>query len=502
VVLAAAVVIGIVAVGPALADPPTQSQTQMRAPSAEVDIQYFRRAGDQPMMYGGSITGGAAPPPSMPSITVDAGATVLFQWSFKTRHAVGATAVINYGSESITLMPGSPQPQADGWTKYENQRNVGITVAGVYTLRVSVVPGGKSDEKSIRVYVHSGALETQQPDVNATTRRVTFAVRNTGNADATGHFTVNYQIQGRDPMRPLVESSFQTESMTVAHGHHADLGHVDLSEDAWQSAQLWMRVQIGMTGPAPLTAPSHDFTYSWPAHELHVSASQLHDLGEILTGDILIHNYSNPAADIVDTIPYLTNASHINLMGQNLTFTFQRFVYSLAGVEQYFFVNNFSAPLGGRSFLDIQDGKLVMRASFDCGRSDREVKGWTRDYVFNRYVDNSTPDVDIQHFNLAISLAPTLSGGKISYRNPSLDVDSAMRFPDGWAWLNGLKGWMNDEVQDSVRSGFTDMLSRGAVKSTIEDKLTQIVMALGSTMGMHDLTSVRGSGSEIIVGYR
>ncbi len=500
-----AVVAGVMAGGAALADPPT-AQTQVRAPSAEVGLFYFRRAGDENVAYGVAAVPGPngliPPPPEMRTITVDAGSAVLFQWSFRTRHAIGATAVINYGSESVSLMPGSPQPQPDGWTKYVNQRNVTIRVPGVYTFRVVAMPGSASAEKSIRVNVRSGSLETPQPDIDANTRRVTFAVRNTGNADAVGRFTVGYQIQGRDPMRPLVESSFQTESMTVAPGHRVDLGHVDLAESAWQSAQLWMRVRVDLMGAASISAGSHDFTYSWPAHELRVTAAQLHSLGEILTGDILIHNYSSPGPDVVHDVPYLTNGSHINLMGQNIPFTFDRIIYKVAGVEHYFFVNNFSAPLGGASFLDIANGKLVLRADFDCGRTDREVKGWTRDWVAKRYVDNTTPDVDIQRFNLSISLTPTLSGGKFSYRDVALGLDSAMRFPDGWAWLNGFKGWMNDEVQKSVRNNFAAMFNRGAIRTTIEDNLTSIVMGLGASMGIHDLISVRGSGNEIIVAYR
>jgi len=506
---AAAVVViavfGLIAAVPVVADPPT-TQGQVTAPSAEVEINYFRRAGDENLVLGTAALPGPngliPPPPEMRTITVDAGSAVLFQWQFRTRHAIRVTAAIQYGEETISLMPGSPQPSTDGWTKYVNQRNVTIRVAGVYTFRVVVVPGGASAEKSIRVNVVSADIETLEPHVDAATRRVTFRARNNGDADAVGRFTVRYQIQGRNPMRPLVESSLQTNSVTLAPHSSMDLGHVDLAEEAWQSAQLWMRVQTGLMGRASSGDASRDFTYSWPTRELRITVDQLHALGEILTGDILIHNYSNPGADVVDPVPYVTNASHINLMGQNLPFTFDRIIYKVAGVEHYFFVNNFSAPLGGPTFLSIENGKLVLRANFDCGRTDREVKGWTRDWVAKRYVDNTTPDVDIQRFNLAISLTPTLRGGKFSYSDVSLAVDSAMRFPDGWAWLNGFKGWMNDEVQKSVRSNFASMFNRGAIKTTIEDRLTEIVMALGSTMGIHDLLSVRGSGNQIIVAYR
>ncbi len=505
-VIAVVTVLGVAAAVPVEADPPT-TQGQVMAPNGEVEILYFRRAGDENVVMGTATVanpdGLIPPPPAMRTITADAGSAVLFQWGFRTRHAVRTNAVIKIGEESISLMPGSPQASTDGWTKYENQRNVTIRTAGVYTFRVVVIPGGAAAEKSIRVVVHAPDVETLEPHVDAATRRVTFRVRNNGTADASGRFTVNYQIQGRNPMRSLVESSFQTGPLTLAPHAHMDLGHVDLPEEAWQSAQLWMRVRTGLMGAASSGDASHDFTYSWPTRELRISATDVRTIGEVLlTGDVLIDNYTRPTADVVNTIPYATNASHINLMGTNLTFTFKRFVYSLAGVEQFFFVNNFRAPLGGPTFLTIENGKLVMRANFDCGRSDREVKGWTRDYIGNRYVDNTTPDVDIQRFNLAISLTPTLRGGKFSYRDVGLAVDSAMRFPDGWAWLNGLKGWMNDEVQDSVRSNFTKMFEDETVKGTIENRLTEIVMAMGASMGIHDLVSVRGSGNQIIVAYR
>ncbi|MGE5234728.1 MAG: hypothetical protein ACM3O7_00045 [Acidobacteriota bacterium] len=484
-----------------LAPPEAVAQTEMRAPTAEVEIIYFRRAGDENLMMG-SVTGTPPQSSGMRTITVDAGDAVLFQWAFRTRHAVGVAAVITYGSETISLTPGTPQTQAGGWTKYENQRNVTIRTAGVYTLRVTARPGAHAAEKNIRVNVHSASLETLRPDVNPSTRRVTFAVRNSGNADAAGRFTVTYQIQGRDPTRSLVESSLQTGSVSLQPHQQMELGHVDLPESAWQSAQLWMRVRVGLVGPASVSDSSHDFTYSWPARELRISAAQLRSLGVLLGGEMRIHNYSSPGSDTVNSAPFVENASYINLMGENIPFTFQRIVYEVAAVEHFFFVNDFRAPLGGETFLDIENGKLVMRANFNSGRSEREVKGWTRDYVLKRYVDNTTPDVDIQRFDVSISLTPTLRAGKISYRDPTLGVDSQMRFPGGWAWLNGFKDRMNREVQSSVRANFTAMLNRGAIKTSIEDRLTEIVMALGAPLGIHDLTSVRGSGNEIIVAYR
>jgi hypothetical protein len=487
----------------ALAQPTMVPQSEMHvmAPRGEVEIVYFRRAGDENLMMM-SVSGTPPPSTSMRTISVNAGDAVLFQWAFRIRHASGVSAAIKHGSQTIPLNPGTPHTQADGWTRYENQRNVTITAPGVYTLRVAPLPSGRADEKGIQVVVHSARIEALQPEVNATTRRVTFSVRNNGTAAAEGHFTVFYQIQGRNPMRPLVEDSLETGAVTLARYQQMQLGHVDLPASAWQSAQLWMRVRIGLTGRAPVPESSHDFTYSWPTRELRINASQLQSLGELLGGEMRIHNYSNPSADSVHSLPYVENASYINLMGENIPFTFQRIRYEIAAIEHFFFVNNFRAPLGGRSFLNIENGKLVMRANFDCGRSQREVKGWTRDYVLKRYVDNTTPDVDIQRFNLAISLTPTLSGNKISYRDPTLAVDSAMRFPGGWAWLNGFKDWMNREVQSSVRSNFASMLNRGSIKSAIENKLTEIVMALGGPLGIHDLVSVRGSGSQIIVAYR
>ena len=467
----------------------------------EVEVLYFRRAGDENLM---SMSVSGTPPPSgdMRAIVVDAGDAVLFQWGFRTRRATVAHAVITYGSRSITLNPGTPQTQADGWKRYTNQRNVTITEPGVYTFRATVTPGGRTAEKSIQVNVRSASLLTRRPEINPATRRVTFSVRNSGDADAEGRFTVNYQIQGRSPMRSLVEGSLQTGPATLAPHHEMELGHVDLPESAWQSAQLWLRVRIGLTGRAPVPQASHDYTYAWPTHELRINASQLRSLGELLGGEMRIHNYSSPSSDSVHTMPFVNDGSYLDLMGENIPFTFQQIIFEVAGVEHYFFVNNFRAPLGGESFLDIEGGKLVMRADFDCGRSQREVKGWTRDWVLKRYVDNTTPDIDIQRFNVAISLTPTLAGNKISYQNPSLTVDSAMRFPGGWAWLNGFKDRMNREVQTSVRTSFASMLNRGSIKPAIENRLTEIVMALGAPLGIHDLVSVRGSGSQIIVSYR
>lgn len=474
---------------------------QMAMAPGEAEITYFRRAGDEHLMRM-SVSGSTSSSSGPPTIVVDAGDAVLFQWGFRTRHAINASAVINYGSHSITLNPGTPETKADGWTEYSNQRNVTITEPGLYTFRVTVMPGGHREEKSIQVNVHSATLATQRPDVNPTTRRVTFSVRNNGDADAEGRFTVNYQIQGRDPMRSLVESSLTTGSLTLAPHDEMELGHVDLPESAWQSAQLWMRVNIGLSGRAPVASSSHDYTYSWPTHELHISSSQISSVGVLLGGEVRVHNYSNPSSDSVTSRPYVENGSYINLMGENIPFTFPYIIFEIAALEHYFFVNNFRADLGGDSFLNIEGGKLVMRANFDCGRSEREAKGWTRDWVLKRYVDNTTPDIDIQRFNLTISLTPTLVGNKISYRDPSLAVDSAMRFPGGWAWLNGFKDRMNSEVQSSVRTSFTTMLSRGSIKSQIENSLTDTVMALGAAMGIHDLVSIRGSGSEIIVTYR
>jgi hypothetical protein len=486
-----------------LAQPQTTGRVQM--PPSEIEIVSFRRHVDATNLVMGT-TPGSTSSPSVPTITVAEGDTVLFKWVVKVRHASRASAAIKYGTRSIDLNLGTAQNEADDWKRYENQRNVTITEPGLYTMRVSGFPGGGSRsvaEKSIQVNVREAEISVRQPRVDPTTRRVTFVVRSTGDIPAEGRFTVRYQIQGRNPMRSLVESSLSTESMTVEPGHEVDLGHVDLPDTAQQSAQLWMRVAISLMGRATVPESSHDYTYDWPAHELRLRSSQLSALGQLLGGEILIHNYADPHAEHVKNIPYTQNASRITLLGKSFTFNFARILYSLAGVEHYFFVNSFRADLGGPEFLNIENGKLILRANFTCEPSDREVKGWTRDWVLKRYVDNTTPDVDIQRFNLKVELIPRLASGKLSYGDVTLSIDSAMRFPDGWAWLNGFKGWMNDEVQKSVRANFTSVLSDSTIKSTIENELANVLtLAASGSGGIHQIISVRGSGSEIIVSYR
>lgn len=502
----AAVVIALTTLlaSPRIASAQPTAPGQMQVPPSEIEIVSFRHPVDVPpgtMM--GSATGAGAP--SMQTITVNDGDTVLFRWVVRVRRASRVTAVLTYGSHSINLTLGTPQNEADGWQRYENQRNVTATEEGLYTMKVSGFPGGgprSSAEKSVQVNLRQARIQVREPRVDPATRRVTFVVRSSGEIAAEGRFTVRYQIQGRNPSRPLVESSLTTDSMTVEPGHEADLGHVDLSETALQSAQLWMRVRISLMGRASLPEVSHDYTYDWPTHELRISTTQLRTLGELLGGEILIHNYNDPHAEHTDTIPLIENASRITLLGRSFTFTFARIIYEIGGVEHYFFVNNFRATLGGPEFLAIENGKLVMRANFTCGESEREVKGWTRDWVLKRYVDNTTPDVDIQRFNLKIELTPRLSAGKLSYGDVSLSIDSAMRFPGGWAWLNGFKDWMNREVQSSVRANFASVLNDSNIKSTIENELSNVLNLAATPNTIHQLLTVRGSGSNITVTYR
>jgi hypothetical protein len=503
IVAAALIGLATLIVGPITALAQPQMSSQMQMPSAEIEILSFRHPTD-PTMATSSITGSPSSS-SVQTINANAGETVLFSWVVRVRKASRVTAVIAYGSRTIDLMLGTPRNEADGWKRYENQRNVTVTEAGLYTLRVSGFPGGgsrSSAEKSVQVNVREGGISSRQPRVDPATRRVTFVVHATGDVPAEGRFTVRYQIQGRNPMRPLVESSLTTAAMTVQPGQDADLGHVDLPESASQSAQLWMRVSISLTGRAGVPDTAHDYTYDWPDHELRITTTQLSALGQLLGGDILIHNYNDPHADTTDSLPLLNDASQITLLGRSFTYSFGRIVYDVGGVEHIFFINNFHARLGGADFLNIVDGKIVMRANFDCGANTREAKGWTRDWVLKRYVDNTTPDVDIQRMNLQVVLTPRLAAGKLSYSDVTLSIDSLMRFPGGWAWLNGFKDWMNREVQKSVRANFASVLNDASIKGTIETELGNVLALAARPNEIHQILSVRGAGDTITVTYR
>jgi hypothetical protein len=440
--------------------------------------------------------------PSIPTFRVEAGESFTLAWTFSTKNAIRITAsLIMADGQTISLNPGTPVAGNQGWTIYRNQRAVRINSSGLATLRVACLPGGTVAEKQIQFEMSSGSIETLMPQVDPNTRRVTFKVRNRGNAPLNGRFSVHYQIQGRNPQRVLAETNLDSAALSLSAGHSMDLGNITLPENAWESAHLWMRVRIGITSSAPVSEDSRDFTYTWPRNTLAITQTQISTVGTFLTGNILIHNYTNPSGDQVKNLPYQENASHIEILGTPYNFTFPYMSFGDTPFEYFFFINNFQASIGGEGALTIEDGKLCLSVQFDCHGS-REAKGWYRQSVQKQYSDNLSPDVDIQRFNIKIKLQPTLRAGKISYTNPQIEIDSEMRFPGGWAWLNGFKRKMNDTVKSSASSGFISILNGDSVKQLLENRLTQIVMGLGATMGIHEIVSVQGSGSEIRVTYR
>ena len=432
-----------------------------------------------------------------------AGDEFVFSWTFRTKGAISVSAKIIGGGRTLTLNPGTPRDVSGGWKQYSNRRATIMRAGGDYTLRVTTMPRGVGSvqEKKIRIKMASAVLQTLKPTVGPSNLRVTFRVRNRGNAAATGRFQVFYQIQGRNPMRQLVQSSFSTDSMEIRRGATLNLGHITLPNSAWQSGQLWMRVNIGLMGPVSLAAEREDFTYNWPTKTLTINDTLLDIVEAMMTGHVLIDNYRPVSGNRTKNRPFRENASEIKLMTETYRFTFNYIRYKIVGVEHFFFVRNFRANMGGRNFLTIEGGKLCMNVNFDCSAS-REVKGWVRNWVRKDYSDSGSPDVDIQRFNLKLSLEPVLRGSKVSYRNPRVSISSSMRFPGGWSWLNTFKGKLNDSVKSSVRSGFGSMLNSNDVKTLLENKLTEVVNQMGGALGIHKLISIRGNGNRIIVTYR
>jgi len=496
--------LGLIAVGLLSSPAPGQitkmkPSTRMALPRAELSISHF----GEPIRPGTmrATLPGSSPPP-VPTYSITAGETFTFAWSFSTKNAVSATAKIIGGGHQTTVNPGTPTDASGGWKVYRNQRNMRINEAGVYTLRVVAVSGGGNavKEKSIRFEVSSAELQCIRPVLNAEDMTLTFKVKNVGNATASGRFKVYYQVQGRSPLRQLLQSNFTTDPMELRRNRTAVLGNITLPESAWQSAQIWTRVTINLVGPVSLTTGQHDYTSNWPTKTLTINNTLLSIVGSGMTGHVLVHNYTNPSSTKVKHLPYQQNASEIALMGDPDKFNFDRLKYEV-GYSYYFFVRNFRAELGGRDFLTVENGKLCLNIVFDCSQ-DREVKGWKRRPVMKDYSDDGCPDLNIQRFKLKVKVEPRLRGNKVSYRNPQVSVDSAMRIPGGWAFLNGFKDRINREVKNSVGDKFERMLNGSDMRTMLENRLTQAVMDMGGLLGIHDLISIRGSGDEIIVTYR
>jgi len=475
-------------------------KTTIHFPKAELSISYFGKK-IAPGTMRAQVRGGSST--AVPTYRINAGETFTFSWAFRTKNALSISAkLVNSGGQT-TLNPGTPVVLPNGWKSYRNQRNKIIRSAGEYTLKIIAISRGGNavKEKKIQFIVSSPSLKAISPVVNAASRVVTFKVKNEGNATAAGRFKVYYQIQGRNPRRSLVQSNFTTDLMEIRKNRTAVLGQITLPESAWQSAQVWMRVKIDQTGRVTSTTGNKDFTYNWPLKTFKITNS-LVDIfvRPYLSGQIKLNNYTNPSRSKIKNLPYRRDDCEVEIMGKSEPFHFGYFKYDV-GFSYYFFIRNFTAEIGGRNFLTIEGGKLCLSISFNCS-AGREVKGWRRRPTFKDYSDDGCPDLDIQRFNIKVTVEPKLRGNKISYRNAQVAVDSAMRIPGGWSWLNGFKGKINSSVQSSVRKAFKTQLNNTDIKTTLEDKLTKIIMDNADTLGVHKIVSVRGIGDEVIVKYR
>jgi len=362
--------------------------------------------------------------------------------------------------------------------------------------------------------IKSPKLELVQPQVDPATRRVSFLMRNQGDLAASSSYSVRYEINGvvektfpklagfplpKKPKPLKVRGELHTQALSVEPGQQVELGNITLPESAWNNKQLKIRVNLKDRKRGSKFNASQSYDYTWPVRQLTVGAIHLGFLNTLMKGELRLHNYKDPGKDKTKHLPLAKNQSRVTIMNKTSNFSIDRARIKVVDKEHFFFIRDFTAPLGGDDFISIEDGKLGMRLVFECSDDRREIKGWTRDYINKRYVDSTTPDINIQRFSITVTLSPTLYNNKLSYRNVVVSVGSKVRFEGGWAWLNGLKGILNKEIKSKVTKILTKMLNDIKIKTELEKNLTKAVMDMNANI--HHLVSVRGSGEEIIIEY-
>lgn len=506
--LVGTVAAAVLLVGDSLAAPPT-------APTPSLRITRFSRY-LAPTTMGTSMGAGSAGAPT--SARIDLGEEIALGWLIDVCHLQ---------TVRIDLSGHGEQPAGE----HHQERNGCYWLAGDRTLRperttmlrltVSGTPvaGASAAPAPItalfEVQVARPVLEAVEPVIDQNTLRITFRVRNRGDADlAPSRVNVTYSVRGvvRGPSPLISEGTLRADRLAIPRGRTVDLGSMTLPDRrvAFSYDDVVVGVRIQPEHIPSLEAATGSFPHHWSTRTMTLTSAMLAIISRASSCQIRLNNYSAAATPE----PVVANDSFVtlNLAGAQSTARFDipvtRAVLRVTGslsdhiyLERHYgiLINQIVADLRNRdSFLSIRDGQVAIHLEFP-NAGGPEVK--IGELVERRFRDSEAPDINLGPFSADVLLTPGITSDmtRLTFVRSSVQVPPvSARLEGRFEGLNPfIRDTLNNYVHGSIVSQLSGILRRSDVKRAFEDGLATVT----SAMNVSIIRRVEGRGDSIVLTY-